>query len=156
MSKPRTLATCHPDRPSHSSGMCRKCWDVHYYALPHVREKWARWSREWNHNHIASRLLTAAKKRAQKQGVPCTITKEDIVIPRICPVLGITLSPGENRRDRNNSPSLDKLQPELGYVPGNINVISWRANKLKSDGTVEELEALLSWMKEKQYGTSRG
>ena len=52
------------------------------------------------------------------------------------------------------SPTLDKTIPALGYVPGNIAVISWRANRLKNNGTLEELEALVEWMR-KQKGASR-
>lgn len=41
-----------------------------------------------------------------------------------------------------NSPSLDKIVPELGYVKGNIVVVSLRANQIKSDATIEELQAV--------------
>jgi hypothetical protein len=34
---------------------------------------------------------------------------------------------------------LDRLIPELGYVKGNIAVVSTRANTLKRDATPEEL-----------------
>lgn len=155
MAKPISYSTCHPDRPVKAHGMCKTCWATHYYNLPEIRARRARWSHEWNVNHIASRLLTGAKKRAQKLGVPCTITKEDISVPETCPVLGIPLVPAAQGRRLAQSPSLDRFIPELGYVPGNITVISWRANQLKNNATLQEVEALLSWMKE-QYGTSRG
>lgn len=47
---------------------------------------------------------------------------------------------------RDNSPSLDKLIPDLGYVKGNVAVISWRANRFKSDGTLEEIRMIADWM----------
>ena len=46
-----------------------------------------------------------------------------------------------------NSPSLDRIRLELGYVKGNVRVISGRANLLKNDATIEELEAVLGDMK---------
>lgn len=46
-----------------------------------------------------------------------------------------------------DSPSLDRVIPELGYVPGNVIVISWRANNLKRDATIEELEAVIAYMR---------
>lgn len=83
-------------------------------------------------------------------GVPFTITKEDIVIPTHCPILGIPLFRGP-RGGGENSPSLDKVRPELGYVPGNVIVISNRANRLKADATIEELRDIASF-----YATLRG
>ena len=46
-----------------------------------------------------------------------------------------------------NSPSLDRIRPQLGYVAGNVRVISNRANHLKSNGTISEFEAVLAYMK---------
>ena len=81
-------------------------------------------------------LWAAAKERADKYGIDFNIDVEDIVIPEVCPVLGIpiNISLGRGRR-QPDSPSLDKFYPEKGYVKGNIQVISWRANRIKSDGT---------------------
>jgi hypothetical protein len=97
-------------------------------------------------------MWTAARKRASDQGVPFAITHEDISIPEACPVLGIPLSVNEGGTFHDASPSLDKIIPALGYVPGNIAVISWRANRLKGDGTLEELQALVAWMRKQKKG----
>jgi hypothetical protein len=61
-----------------------------------------------------------------------------IVIPAVCPVLGIPIVLGEQRSE--NSPSLDRITPKLGYVPGNVRVISDKANRLKGDRTLGELQ----------------
>lgn len=83
--------------------------------------------------------------------VKCSnITLEDLEIPEVCPVLGIPLkSWGENNIGgyKEDSPSIDKFIPELGYVKGNITIISFKANLLKRDGTLEEIEKLYEWMK---------
>lgn len=39
------------------------------------------------------------------------------------------------------SPSLDRISPELGYVPGNVRVISDKANRLKGSRNLTELRA---------------
>lgn len=101
-------------------------------------------------NDPAALLLKGAKERARKQGVPCTIGKEHIVIPDVCPILGIPITInvlGNNGGNRDQSPSLDKVKPELGYVPGNVRVVSNKANRLKADNTIETLEAILKYMK---------
>lgn len=90
-------------------------------------------------------LWTAAKRRAEDQNVPFSIEVTDIVIPTVCPILGCMLEPGHLKAG-DASPSLDKIIPELGYVPGNIAVISFRANQLKSNGTAAEHRAIADWM----------
>lgn len=87
-------------------------------------------------------LYWLAKQRADRDGRPFSITMDDIVIPAVCPVLGIPIIPGVGKVTQN-SPSLDRIKPERGYVPGNVRVISFRANSLKQDATVEELEKVL-------------
>jgi len=94
-------------------------------------------------------LWRGAQARAKKQGVPFTITLEDIKIPDRCPALGIPLYVG-NVICSDNSPSLDKHEAALGYVKGNINVISFLANTMKSSGTLDDLRALVAYMEEKE------
>ena len=45
----------------------------------------------------------------------------------------------------DNSPTLDKFYPSNGYVKGNIQIISWRANSLKKDGSPEEWIKIAKW-----------
>jgi hypothetical protein len=101
------------------------------------------------------KMLYAARHHAKEKGVPCTLTVEDIVIPTRCPVLGLELKPQvglgrPNCRELSNSPSIDRVEGHLGYVPGNIEVISTRANHIKSNGTLEEFQALLRYAQECQ------
>lgn len=72
-------------------------------------------------------------------------------IPDTCPILGIKLNYDgtgiEGNWSRNdNSPSLDKIIPSLGYTKGNIQIISWRANRIKNDSTPEELMRIALYM----------
>jgi hypothetical protein len=92
-------------------------------------------------------MLYSARSRAKKKGWKCDIELEDIVIPDVCPVLGLPLMLPTGKGRGPNSPSIDRINNSLGYIKGNIQIISWRANNLKSDATVEELEKLLAFMK---------
>jgi hypothetical protein len=88
-------------------------------------------------------MVRAACQRAKKAGVPFSITESDIIIPSFCPVFGVRLEQSLGSKGPGiNSPSLDRRVPEDGYVQGNIVVISYRANRSKSDLTVDELCAL--------------
>lgn len=89
-------------------------------------------------------MIADARKRAKKKNLPFDISIEDIYVPDVCPVLGITLEIG--RDDLDTSPSLDRLDPAKGYVKGNVNVISYRANTLKNNATSEELLKVVKWM----------
>jgi hypothetical protein len=94
-------------------------------------------------------MLAAARHRAQKRGVPCTIKEHEIRellrTTKVCPVLGIPLYRGMWAKS-DNSPSLDAIKPDLGYVSGNVAIISYRANRIKADATPEELQKILDWL----------
>lgn len=92
-------------------------------------------------------MWTSAKHRAKLKGVKFEITPQDITIPLCCPVLGTTLARKATKGPADTSPTLDRLQPEKGYVVGNIAVISLRANRIKNDATLEELEKVTSWLR---------
>ncbi len=90
-------------------------------------------------------LLKLAKQRCKKSGVVCTITEKDIVIPEFCPILGVKLGFGD-MATRDNSPSLDRIQSELGYIPGNVAVISFKANRIKNHGSADQHRRIADWM----------
>ena len=92
---------------------------------------------------LPSYLFYAAKARAKQFGIPFSIEKEDIIIPRVCPVFGTTFEVG----NKELAPSVDKIDPSKGYVPGNIAVISMRANRLKNNATLGDLEKLVAYLK---------
>jgi len=91
-------------------------------------------------------LYEGAKRRGKKEGVPFDITIDDIVIPEVCPVLGIPIEVG-GPPNHSNLPSLDRFVPDKGYVKGNVSVISLRANSLKKNASTEEVRRLLEWMR---------
>lgn len=95
---------------------------------------------------VARRILSRVKSRAKTSGIPFDLTVDDIVVPEKCPVLGLTLREqvGEGSGFHNASPSLDRIIPALGYVRGNVRVISARANLLKNNATSAELELVLA------------
>jgi hypothetical protein len=83
-------------------------------------------------------LVAGAKRRAKEKGIPFSITKDDIVIPEFCPYLGIPITRGPGKAC-SNSPSIDEIVQGKGYVPGNIEVMSYKANAMKNNATIPEL-----------------
>jgi len=110
--------------------------------LKNNKEKIAEKKKLWCQNNKEKELLRSARRRAREKDLPFSIVEEDIKIPDVCPVLGIPLFSGDGHMI-DNSPNLDRIIPEKGYVAGNVRVISQRANRIKSNATVEELRAVL-------------
>lgn len=113
-------------------GGCKECRKIYYRLFKEAKP--------------AHYLLAAAQARARMKHLPFSITVADVVIPATCPVLGIPL----DKRDRNHAASIDEVVQGLGYVPGNITVISGRANRIKSDATVEDITKVLMYMLEQR------
>lgn len=91
------------------------------------------------------KLFYGARHRAKNSQVPFNLDIHDIVIPKACPLLGIPIFPSNSvRLSHPNSPSLDRKDPRHGYVKGNVWVISYRANMIKSNASLDELKLLVS------------
>jgi hypothetical protein len=93
------------------------------------------------------RLWRSAKARAKAKGIEFALDPRDIVIPEFCPVLALKLTPEPGLKLCHTSPSLDRFDNDKGYIPGNVFVISWRANCLKRDATADEMAAVLRYMR---------
>ena len=99
-------------------------------------------------NNPIAQLLRSAKARAKQRGIEFLITKDDLNWPETCPVFGFNLNYGGNgtKKPDHNSASLDRINNSLGYIKGNVAVISYRANTLKRDGSLDELRKIIEWM----------
>ena len=94
-------------------------------------------------------LLHRARRGADRRGLEFSITAVDLLpLPSHCPVFGLELDyvggAGRDPRaaDKRARASVDRKDSRYGYVPGNVLVVSWRANTLKSDATPTELRQL--------------
>lgn len=97
--------------------------------------------------YIIKAMFRNAQRRAKKQNIPFDINIDDIIMPDVCPILGIPLIKGTNKLIPN-SPSLDRIIPEKGYVKGNVCVISHKANTIKSYLTKELLLNILKYIEQ--------
>jgi hypothetical protein len=104
--------------------------------------------------------LYSVRARAKKEGLDCTLTIEDIHIPDRCPVFGTPLRAivgcdGVSPTSLRHSPSVDRVNNDLGYTKDNICVISFRANDIKKDATLSELRGLLAYMMQPSSANSK-
>lgn len=110
---------------------------------PEVVERKAIWyqnnKKNRNINGQIIDMITRAKNRAIEKGVPFNLTIEDVMYTDICPLLNIPLN-WEGGPRTKNTPSLDRIIPEKGYIKGNVRIISNLANMMKSYASSEELK----------------
>ena len=126
---------------------CHRIWERVRAQLKRINnpEDYRTYSREYKRSHRTQTALIRAKRRAYKCGVPFSLTIEVLPpIPDICPVLGIPFACGEGR-PVPESLSLDRIDPALGYVPGNVMWLSHRANAMKQDASLEQLQQFARW-----------
>jgi hypothetical protein len=95
----------------------------------------------------AYRMYYGCKSRSKKNGIPFDLdvqyVQELLNESDTCPLLGVKYDEGRYM------PSLDKIIPELGYVKGNVWVVSYRANAIKNDATFEELRMIADGVERK-------
>ncbi len=162
--KKRKLPNDFSQHRSHRDGFsswCKKCTKADYDANHEERLAVCRKSHQKHRDkqNAGSRrrfknmlineperiLWYKAKERAKEQQLPFDLTPEDLLVPKICPVLGIPLIHGKGKW-ADNSPTVDRILPGLGYIKGNVCVISWRANDLKKNGTLEEFRKIVAYL----------
>lgn len=94
--------------------------------------------RRWAHM-----ALHAAKARAKAKGLAFELSKSWLLeqLPDTCPLLGTSLNYA-NTMPAADSPAIDRVNSAGGYTPDNCWVISMKANRIKSDATLAEIEAV--------------
>lgn len=108
------------------------------------RKKKSFWKNQSDEMKWLSRTLNSKNVTAK--------VKNDIVsslegnLPTVCPVLGIELVYGNEEKRQDNSASIDRYDCSKPYEVGNVNIVSWRANRIKNDGTAEEHFKIYEWM----------
>jgi len=97
-------------------------------------------------------FIGSAKRRAKRDGVPFSITGDYLlsIATDECPVFHTPFEWGLSGLGQGNAkpngPTLDRIEPHLGYVEGNVAFISYRANRLKDDGTMQEHYDIADWI----------
>jgi len=122
-----------------------------FMAKPEAKIRQSQAHMNWRSNHPLRWMLARAKAGAAKRGLEFCITEADFeTLPTHCPVLGLELKYPEDQAKQGDPAiaSLDRKDNSKGYTPGNVFIISHRANTLKSSASLAEIEALLNYMKE--------
>lgn len=109
---------------------------------------WVEWRKVRYYKNPARTIWIEAKNRAKRANLPFNIDVDDCAIPDECCVLGIKLLSKGNGHKSDATPTLDKVVNTKGYIKGNVRVISWKANRLKSDcDNPEVFEAIAGYIR---------
>lgn len=127
----RVCRSCHIYKPWEDYHKHSGCVNGYNTVCKECRKGVAR--EHWKSETPVGKIYNRAKSRANKKGIEFNIELSDIVIPDVCPVLKL----------KEFTPSIDRIDPSKGYIKGNIRIISNRANMLKNNASVEELELIL-------------
>lgn len=132
-----------------------------YEAFLQKQAEWRQAHPDYQRKYKAERadfkrnLCSRARNRGRKKGLEATIQPGDLDWPSHCPVLGVELDyPAQGAKRTGltvqaNWPSLDRWDSTKGYVPGNVFVISYRANTLKSSATYAEILRVAKYLSRK-------
>ncbi len=160
--KPRRMADCHPNKPHHSLGLCEPCYktkgrrnnpETGRAASNKSKRKRSLEDpkRFWLRRRLYGRLEHARKNGRPHDDIDPLFDFLLPLLPDVCPVLEISLDyslfRGKGCGHTSNSPSIDRIDSDGGYTIGNVRVISDRANRLRNNGSLEELEKVIADMR---------
>jgi hypothetical protein len=123
------------------------------------RVRWQRGSRvESDRRHGAipakrmCKLLIDARKRAKQKGIEFDESLRETLRSNpptncVCCLATLEYVYTGTKKPHRRAPSLDRVDNAKGYSVGNVRVICWRCNAIKSDATLDEIEAVAAYMR---------
>lgn len=149
----KALSEFNKDRRG-KSGVRPECKLCHrtasnLYREGHLEQAAVRW-KLWRKENPKKYILWRAKQSAKKRNLPFSLVADDIELRETCPVLGVKLKYADAVKNDPAAASLDRIDSTKGYVKGNVTIMSFRANTMKSDITPTELEALYKYLNNKE------
>lgn len=129
---------------SQKQDMCKKCKN-HHGHLQRLKNLSSDAKKRWL---TVLNLFQGAKNRSIEKNLPFDLTKQwiDENLKEYCPVLNLKYLYCQGK-PVYESPSIDRLLPEKGYLIENCRIISFRANLLKNDATLEQINQLIDYLK---------
>jgi hypothetical protein len=119
---------------------CKSMRHKKYYAEKYCETAKTK-ARSFRERDQSIALLFSCKHTARIKKLEFNLTVDDIKIPKFCPVLGIKLTNIQGRGKIESNASVDRIDPSKGYIKGNIQILSLRANFMKRDADRDELIA---------------
>lgn len=169
MTDTKVCANCEEELPTKffsinkasSDGLQRKCraCDRHYQAQRRAKEGYAQQQTKYyqqRHEELKDdlqyrlrKLLNASRARAKKKNLYHDLQFEEVLeifpMDMICPVFGCEMEWGVGSNSPL-SPSIDRIDSSQGYTIDNVQIMCWRANRIKADASLNELKLLVDYL----------
>ena len=131
-----TCGKCSLDS-KHTSGYCRACSSKLSFAA----------QKKVDEERPFYRKAIRKKTECKSLGIDYDLSEDYLksIWTGICPILSVPIDIKASKQD-TYSPHLDRVDPTKGYVKGNVQWLSGRANRLKNNITIYELERLYKWL----------
>lgn len=141
---------CYEKSPSRRDYQ-RKRGRARWHSEPEYKQRHKDHNLKFKYSSVTRYMLLRARTNAKVNGLEFNLEESDIIIPEdnICPVLGISMVMNVGSNVPNDASfSVDRIDNSKGYIKGNIAIISKRANIIKRDATLAEIEAIHNYMRE--------
>ena len=141
-----------PEYTKKDFGAGKRCINRTETRISEIRTKFNRES----YQHLSdieraqSSFFIRKRQNAKSSKWGWDLTMSDLDWPSHCPVLGIELD-WFAEKTQENSPSIDRLDSNLGYTKDNVAIMSWRANRIKNNGTREEHQQIADYLSSLGY-----
>ncbi len=137
---------CYSSNMELGKRICNSCFQAYSRKRESIRRKV---KQVGDSQHLRD-MQESARYRAKKNNIPYSLSIHDLreIITEECPILGIKFElnkqgqewgKGKSKNNWQNSPSLDRIVPEKGYVKDNIIIVSLMANSIKNQATPEQI-----------------
>lgn len=100
--------------------------------------------KQYRKNNPVKLLIMWARNKCKKRDIEFNLKEKDLTYTGICPVFNIKLEMGGENLD--NSPTLDRIDPNKGYIAGNVQIICHLANRIKNNATEEQIKLILNYI----------
>jgi hypothetical protein len=128
-----------------NSRICAECLSLENKTEKSIG-RMKRWYAAKTHKE---KMIGWARYRHKYGGYPSEfdLTEADFDWPELCPALGIKLRyEAQRSRNADDAPTIDRINSSLGYVRGNVQILSRKANRIKNDGSPEEVMRVAMFM----------
>jgi hypothetical protein len=120
----------------------------HFYLTTFIMEERNYITTQYRNTNPEQHLIASVKNRAKRTGLEFNLTK--LEMPELCPILGIKLNYSYGGGKKEDKATIDRVDNSKGYTEDNVVVCSWRANRLKNDASLEEIEKIYKYVTKHQ------
>ena len=120
------------------------CYVIEYEKRKEKMEN----SEDGQNYYIKKVILNKAKRRSKQKNIEFNLTLADLIKIKnnTCPILGCEIL-YKSGVDYKRSASLDRIDPNKGYVPDNVKIVSFEGNALKNKNNIDSIIALVEYYK---------